>query len=114
MPNRYQPNAKGFTALATGPEMAAHMRLVGNHWANDLRAQAPVESGEYKSSIDVSVVNSLIRHLPRVATRITANTPYAATLEWGNRHMRTPPQPLTKLVDRIQAADPRRRRGRPR
>lgn len=87
------------------------MLAVGEYWANDLRAAAPRgPSGDYANSITVHSVTEEVNGLSRVGVQITANVLYAAILEVGAKHIPNPPRPLTKLLDRIQAADPNSRK----
>jgi hypothetical protein len=115
----YQPDAAGFTRLATSRRVSQHMtQVVGRYWADELRALAPTlfkrNTGEYVDSITVSAITVTINGLPRAAVEIAANTPYAAILEIGSADILVPPRPLTKLLDRIEDADPgqaRKHRG---
>lgn len=103
----YQPDRKGFTQLATSRRVAKHMRFVGEHWAAELRQfRPPGGTGDYADSVTVEPVTVSINGLPRAAVEIAANTPYAAILEIGSHDIDVPPRPLTKLLDRIEDADP--------
>jgi hypothetical protein len=104
----YQPDEKGFTELALGPKMHEFIMAAGEHWAAELRASAPRDppENEYVNSITVEAVPVFIKGRARVAAEIKANVLYAAILEVGSKHIQDPPRPMTKLLDRIQAADP--------
>jgi hypothetical protein len=113
----YKPNSVEFNRLAHSPRLKKHMLAIGEYWANELRASAPrgktgeVDATHYADSIDVVAVTVLIGKmfpLFRVGAQITANVPYAAILEVGAKHIPNPPRPMTKLLDRMQAADPKK------
>ncbi|MBB1153518.1 HK97 gp10 family phage protein [Amycolatopsis dendrobii] len=116
---RYEPDSAGFTRLATSRRVSRHMTgVVGRYWADELRALAPTlfhrNTGEYIDSITVEPTVVEINGLPRAAVIIAANTRYAAILEIGSKDIDVPPRPLTKLLDRIEDADPgqaRKHRG---
>lgn len=104
----YKPDAKGFTELALGRGVRAHMLLVGEYWARKPRTFRPVGgTGEYADSVTVEAVTVSVRGRPRIGVEIAANVSYAAALEVGNAHDPNPPRPLSKLLDHIRAADPR-------
>lgn len=107
----YQPNSQGFTRLATSRRVSRHMvGVVGAHWADELRGLAPSlfdrNTGGYVRSITVRPTVVTINGLPRAAVEIAANAPYAAILEIGSHDIDVPPRPLTRLLDRIEDADP--------
>jgi len=104
---RYKPNKAGFTRLATGRTVRQHMLEIGEYWAAELRASAPHVHGNYANSITVQAVIVEVKKLPRVGAQITAGVDYASVLEHGSAHVRNPPRPMTKLLDRIRAADPK-------
>jgi hypothetical protein len=116
---RYEPDYAGFTKLATSRRVSTHMtHVVGRYWAEELRALAPTlferNTGEYVRSITVEAAEVEIKGLPRAAAIIAANVPYATVLETGSKDILVPPRPLTKLLDRIEDADPgqaRKHRG---
>jgi hypothetical protein len=81
------------------------VHVVGRFWADELRASAPHDSGDYAESVDTEPVTVTIKGLPRAGVRISANTRYAAILEIGSHDIDVPPRPLTKLLDRIEQAD---------
>jgi hypothetical protein len=103
----YQPDSEGWDALANGEQVKEHMLVVGKTWAEDLRAEAPRDTGRYAEHITVHLDTVRVARHRRPAAVITADTPYAAILEVGTHGMTDPPRPLTKLLDRIDAADPR-------
>jgi hypothetical protein len=106
----YLPSSAGFTRLACALTVSSHMRRIGKHWARELRATAPRgPTGDYAANITVHTLT--VGRRPRAAVQITANAPYSAILEVGSKHIQDPPRPMTKLLDRIQAADPNRRKG---
>lgn len=110
----YQPNEAGFTLLATSPKVRKHMLFIGEYWASELRVVAPrgVDSNVYKYADSITVDSLIVeigreKKLPRGAAQITANVPYASVLEVGAKDkFVNPPRPMTKLLDRMQAADP--------
>lgn len=112
---RYERNHRGMDQLGTSRRVAAHMRRVGGMWKEKLEATAPRETGEYIRSL--SVDNEIVtirddrgRAMPRWAVNINATARYAAALEYGSADVPSPPRPLTKLLDEINAADPNRGR----
>lgn len=104
---RYVASDSGWNAWATGEDMERFIRARGEEWADRLKQIVGRRTGTYVRSIQVTTHNSLIRSKPRVAARITATARYAAALEYGNSRMPNPPKPLTRLLDEMQAADPR-------
>lgn len=106
---RFVADDAGFDRWATGADVERFIRAVGDYWAGRLLFIAPDVTGEYKRSIEVSTMNSLVRSKPRVSARITVATRYAAALEYGSAEVRNPPRPLTRLLDRMHEADPRYR-----
>ncbi|MEU5259019.1 HK97 gp10 family phage protein [Amycolatopsis sp. NPDC021455] len=104
---KYVPNRAGFTRLATGRKVRQHMLEIGEYWATELRASAPHDTGAYASNITVHAITAEVKGLPRAGVQITARVSYASALEHGNTHIKNPPRPMTKLLDRIRAADPK-------
>lgn len=103
----YRPNKTGIPKLAVSRKLSRHMvDVIGRYWAEQLRSLAPHESGEYSASITVEKVTATVDRLARVGVRIAANVEYAAILEVGSQDILVPPRPLTKLLDRIEDADP--------
>lgn len=116
---RYEPSYTGFSKLATSRRVSTHMtHVVGRYWAEELRALAPTlfkeNTGDYGRSVTVEAIDLVIAGLPRAAARIAVNVSYATVLETGSKDILVPPRPLTKILDRIEDADPgqaRKHRG---
>jgi hypothetical protein len=80
---RFNPDFRGLGELLRSQEMQTAMRATASKIAEAARATAPVDSGEYRDSFEVS---SGVRESPsrRAYGRVINETPYAASVEFGN------------------------------
>ncbi len=79
----FRGNAAGIAALTRTPAMRAAMLARAEQVAHAARAIAPVDTGEYKASIEALTVERDGKQCGRV--RATAD--HSAFLEFGTRHM---------------------------
>lgn len=82
---RYTPNKAGTRRLMTSPEMLAMLTARAEAGAEHARSIAPRETGRYASSIKVSGVRRGGPNRDRSEARITADVPYAVSVEIRHR-----------------------------
>jgi hypothetical protein len=96
----YKPDRQGMGLyLRTSPELAHLLMEAAEHGANAARAAAPVDSGAYRDSIraEDAGIDSRGRNA-RMATRVVADVPYAADVEFRSGSQR----PLQAAVNAIE------------
>lgn len=83
MAKHYEPDRYGLSSLARSPGMQKAMTGLAQAGAAGVRAIAPVVSGEYRDSLQVTPTTARAgwRNEPRSAARIEATVPYAAAVE---------------------------------
>lgn len=79
----FRANQAGIASLARTPAMRDAMKALADRVANQARSIAPVDTGEYKASIDASTVE----RDGKAVGRVTAHADHSAFLEFGTRYM---------------------------
>lgn len=66
---KFVPNAAGFRELLSSSELSAYLQSKGEAVASAARISAPVESGDYRDSIHVEMV----QHPTRIVAQVHAS-----------------------------------------
>lgn len=97
----YRPDYRAFAKFMKSQQVHKIVNGAARNGANFLRSIAPVDEGNYKSSI--SVESGLSITGDRVAAFVVVNDASAAPMELGNKHIKNPPKPLGKMIAYIES-----------
>lgn len=84
MASRFRPSYAGIGRMIRSPQMQAEMRRRAEKVARRAQAFAPVETGEYKSSFEVSSGARGGFRRDRAYGRVTNTAPHAVFVEFGS------------------------------
>lgn len=83
---RYKADYQGTGKLMNGPEMQEMLRQVAEKGKAFAESIAPVDTGEYKSSFEVTSRSHGGVHGDRAEAQIVNTSPHAAHVEWQDNY----------------------------
>ena len=82
----FKPDFRGIGEMLRSSEMEAEMARRAEKVKAKAAATAPVDTGRYKASLEVSSTTKGGNKKDRASATVTADVEYAFTLEYGSTH----------------------------